>query len=162
MRLDEIYRSDGDVPPNVGTFCTLAEGKTRQEDAASADVNAVLARVMRGVVPLPEPLTEQVFADVSQIGDFRSAMEVVTRADSAFRQLDAKVRTAFDNEPAAFVDAFHSKEGLAKLAELGVVTIRDPEAEQDAAEAAVETRASRRREARELAARVEAAKAPPK
>lgn len=156
-----VYR-EGDQPRNEGTFCTPEEGKTRQEDAAAADVNLVLARAMRGAVPLPQPLEDLVYADVSAITDFREAMTRVTRASEAFMQLDAGVRGAFDNDPALFLDAFQSPEGIARLEELGVVKVRDPVAELEAAEAAVETRAMRRAAARETAARVAAAELPPK
>jgi hypothetical protein len=156
-----VVYDDATVLPSRGTKCTLAEGKTRQEDAKSADVNEILARVLRGAVPLPQPLEDLVYADVSGIVDFRDAMEKVTRANSAFMQLDAKVRSAYDNDPALFLDAFQSEDGVRKLEELGVVKVRRPEAERDAAEAAVEDRAAKRREARELAARLEAAKSPP-
>lgn len=161
-RTEIVYESDGKLYPSFGTVCTAEEGKTRQEDAASADVNKVLERAMRGAVELPGPITEQVFADVSQVTDFRDAMDRVTRANEAFRQLPATVRREFDNDPALFLDAFQSEEGVRKLDELGVVKIRDVAAERDAEEAAVETRATRRREARELAARLEAAKSPAK
>lgn len=155
------YDSDGQVYPSIGTSCTEEEGKTRQEDALSADVNVILARALRGGVPLPQPLDELVYADVSQITDFRDAMERVTRANSAFLQLDAKVRKAFDNDAALFLDAFQSEDGLRQLEELGVVKIRNPVAELEAAEAAVEERALSRSAVRARAARVKAAENPP-
>lgn len=157
-----VVLREGDQPPNEGTSCTAAEGKTRQEDAASADVNVILDRALRGAVPLPQPLEELTYADVSSITDFRSAMERVTRAETAFMQLEARVRKAFDNDPALFLDAFQSGEGLKRLEELGVVKVRDAVAEVNAAEAAVEARAEARRVIRERVARVKAAEEPPK
>lgn len=158
-RLEDIYSSDGITRPNVGTFCTVEEGMTKQEDAASADVNVVLARALRGTQPIPQPLADLAYADVSAISDYRSCVDRVTRAHEAFMQLPALVRREYDNDAALFLDAFQSPEGLARLGELGVVKLVDPIAELDAAEAAVESRAERRARARELEARVEAAKA---
>lgn len=154
-----IYQSDGILRPNVGTFCTAEEGKTRQEEKDQADINKILKRLDQRELEIGRQ--DGVFADVSSIGDFREAMEKVDRGKAAFAALPATVRNAFNGSPVEFVEAFGSPEGIAKLRELGVV----PEAEEvilDRQEAAVETRAARRREARELAARVEAAKAPPK
>lgn len=154
-----IVYDDVTVLPSEGTVCTLEEGKTRQEDAASADVNVILARALRGSVPLPQPLEDLVYADVSTITDFREAMERVTRAQTAFMQLDARVRKEYDNDPALFLDAFRSPEGLTRLEELGVVKVRDVAAEMEAAEAAIEERAIVRSAARARAARVKAAEA---
>lgn len=151
-----VYR-EGDQPPNEGTSCTLEEGKTRQEDAAAADINVILRRAMQGAVPLPQPLEELVYADVSQITDFKEAKDRVTRAEQAFMQLDAAVRSFYENDPALFLDGFSSPEGLKKLEELGVVKVRDPAAELEASEAAVEERALNRAERRARAARVAAA-----
>jgi len=114
---------------------------------------------MQGLLPLE--VREGIYADVSGITDFRDALEKVQRGEAAFKTLDAKVRAAFQNDPAEFLDAFGSEEGVAKLRELGVVP--DPEeVVLDRAEAAAEARAEKRREAREVAKRVEAAKSPPK
>lgn len=155
-----VYR-EGDQPASEGTSCTAAEGKTRQSDADAADVNAILARAMRGVQPLAPAPDEVRYADVSGITDFRDAMDRVTRANAAFMQLDAKVRKEFENDPALFLDAFQSVEGVKKLDALGVVKIRDPEGEVNAAEAAVEARAEARRVIRERVARVKAAEGEP-
>lgn len=155
-----VYR-EGDQPVNEGTACTLAEGKTRQSDADEADINKVLHRAMAGAVPLPRPLEDLVYADVSVITDFKEAKDRVTRAEQAFMQLDAKVRARYDNDPALFLDGFSTPEGLAQLEELGVVKVRDPVAELNAAESAAEDRAAARVVARERAARVKAAEVDP-
>lgn len=150
--LDEVSRV-----PSKGTCCTAEEGKTRQEDAKAADINVIMGQLARGIVPASR---EGVFADVSEIGDFRQMMEDVRRGKEAFESLDASVRAAFGNDAAAFVEAFQSEEGVAKLKELGVVAPTEEEL-ADRREAAAESRADKRREARELAKRVEAAKSPP-
>lgn len=155
-----VYR-EGDQPANEGTSCTLAEGKTRQEDAGAADINQVLHRAMQGAIPLAQPLEDLVYADVSVITDFKEAKDRVTRAEQAFMQLPANVRAAYGNDPAVFLDGFSTPEGLAQLEELGVVKVRDPVAELEAAESAAEDRAAARVVARERAARVKAAEVDP-
>lgn len=152
--LRKIYRSDGAVYPSKGTACTAEEGRTRQEDAKASDINYILARVAAGMLPLGR--TDGVYADVSQIGDLRSALDSVARGKALFEAFPASVRNAFDNDPAAFVEAFKTPEGVAKLRELKVV----PETEEtlaDRREAAAEARADKRREERVVAKRVEEA-----
>lgn len=153
-----VVRDDVTVEPSVGTFCTAEEGKTRQEEAAQADINKILRRLSEGQV-LPQG--EGIFADVSSIGDFREAKEKVQRGEEAFASLPVAARNAFENDPAQFVEAFSTPEGIQKLRECGVVA----EAEEvvlDRAEARSESRAERRRLAREREARVKAAEEPPK
>lgn len=150
--LDELTRV-----PSKGTCCTAEEGRTRQEDAKAADINVIMAQMARGIAPAPR---EGVFMDVSEIGDFRTMVETVRRGKEAFEALDADVRAAFENDPVLFVDAFKSEEGIAKLRELKVIAETE-ETLADRREAASEARADKRREAREVAKRVEAAKLPP-
>lgn len=150
--LDETTRRE-----SKGTCCTEKEGRTRQEDAPGTDLEGILRRYAQGVLPVSRP---GVFADISGIGDLRQSLEKVRAADEAFMSLPAEVRSAFENDPAQFVEAFQSEEGIAKLRELKVV----PETEETLAErreAAYEARVEKRREAREVAKRIEAAKSPP-
>lgn len=156
--LRKIYRSDGAVRPSVGTFCTEEEGRTKQEEARAADINFIVPQAARGL--LPSVRSDGVFADVSELGDLRESLEMVKVAEREFMTQPAAVRSAFGNDMASFVEAFKSEEGVAKLRELKVL----PETEEtlsDRREAAAETRAERRRKARELAERVKAAESPP-
>lgn len=157
--LEDVYSSDGVVRPNVGTFCTLEEGKTRQEFRAESDINNLMKRGEAAIVPALRD--GGFFADVSQIGDLHDCLEKVRRATDVFAALPPDVRSAFDNEPALFTKAFDSPEGIAKLRELKIVA-EPPDVVADRLEAAAEARSARRVVARELAARIEAAKSPPK
>jgi len=51
MSKEIVYQGSGKLYPSKGTVCTAEEGKTRQEDAAAADINAILARRCRGCCP---------------------------------------------------------------------------------------------------------------
>lgn len=127
-----VVHDDGNPPPKVGMECD-PEGLTRQEDAQYADVNKIVSRASVGLLP---QVVEGFYADVSEIGDYRSALAKVESANAAFRLLDARVRAEFANDPAVFLDAFQSDEGVAKLRELGVVPAL--EVPVDAAVAAVD------------------------
>lgn len=158
-RLDEVYKSDGSHErPNVGTFCTAEEGKTRQEFKAESDINTLMKRGESAIVP--NLRDGGFFADVSQIGDLHDCLEKVRLANDVFAALPPGVRAAFDNEPAKFTKAFDNPEGIAKLRELKVVA-EDPAVVQEAAEAAFESRAQARARNRERDARVKAAEADP-
>lgn len=158
MGAELVYRSDGVVRPNEGTFCTAEEGKTRQEFKAESDINTLMKRGEAAIVPA---LREGgFFADVSSIGSLHECLEKVRVANEVFGALPAEVRSAFDNRPELFTEAFGNPDGIAKLRELKVVA-EDPAVVVEQQEAAAEARVLARAVGRERAARVKAAEADP-
>lgn len=152
-----LYRGDGKVHRSRGTYCTEDEGRTRQEDAAQADLGRIVGSMVAGGLP---EMRQGVFADISDLKDLHGSLEQVRRARLAFNAMTPAVRAAFANDMAKFVDAFQSEQGRARLCELGVI---DPSEDvlADRREAAIERRAIERAAARALAERVEAAKQGP-
>lgn len=81
------------------------DGKTIQSMRDECDINKIVARY--GVAELQLMATERgpgQYLDVSEVGDYRQAMEQVRRTDEFFRQLPAEVRASFGNDPAFFLD----------------------------------------------------------
>lgn len=158
-RPERVVLDDATVLPSKGTCCTAQEGRTVQADAGAADINLLLKRSLQQGV-LPAQLSAGMYADVSGISDFRSALESVRRGEEAFMSLDADVRSAFENDPAQFVEAFQSEEGRARLRELKVLP---PTAEElaDRREGAAEERAEKRAALRRKVQRMKAAEAEP-
>lgn len=85
--------------------CSRDAGMTRQSEAEACDINKIMARFdTTGVLP-PNVLRDgAVFADVSDCGDYREALDRVKRADAYFMQLPAAVRAEFANDAAKFLD----------------------------------------------------------
>jgi phage internal scaffolding protein len=111
------------------------QGVTKQSHKDECDVNQILARYERtGVVThLAKGIPQ--FADVSQIGDYHSALEQVRQADEFFMGLPAKVRSAFDNDPALLLDAVHDpaqRDKLEKLGLLEIIPVKDVDSGSDA------------------------------
>lgn len=92
---------------------------TRQSELDSTDINKIVARFDRAGLPLPTG--ESRFLDVSEVPDFRSALEQVQRANEYFMTLPAKSRALFENDPAIFLDRVSDPAQLALLVEAGVV-----------------------------------------
>lgn len=76
-----------------------------QSEKDSTDINSILRRydatgmishVARGV---------PTYMDVSEVGDYRTAMEHLRATESFFMGLPAKVREKFGNDPVEFIDA---------------------------------------------------------
>lgn len=79
------------------------ETVTHQSFKAECDINNIMAKYVRtGVVEHINTHSAQ-YADVSAV-DFLEAMTKVSEAQDMFDDLPAKVRKAFDNDPAAFLD----------------------------------------------------------
>jgi len=114
--------------------------KTRQEFKADCDINKVIRRFVRdGFMGLTQQAPPQ-FADVSQLGDYRSMLEQVRAAEAYFARLPAKVRARFGNDPARYID---EARGLSReeLRELGMAELRkdDPRPQHRRRAADVET-----------------------
>lgn len=114
----------GPLPPK-----DWGKSRTRQSEAKYADINVIMAKYEKSGM-LPAASAEGFYADVSQVGDFREAIERVQRGDEIFMTLDAKVRKEFNNDVSEFLDFVTDKENreanLAHLKELGVVQESSP------------------------------------
>lgn len=106
-----------------GLFCDPdtdgGRSMTRQSEADATDINKIVARFEKAGLPLPTG--EGRFFDVSEVPDYRSAVEQVARAREYFDSLSATSRALFDNDPALFLDRVNDPTQLALLVEAGVI-----------------------------------------
>lgn len=109
--------------PRLVVDCTGDEVRTKQSMKAETDINNIVARYRRtGFV---EYVNERspVYADVSDVNDYREAVARVQAAEEFFAGLPSKVRTEFANDPAGFLDFMtdESPEAKARAEKLGLV-----------------------------------------
>lgn len=94
--------------PSGGTSLTAQEYKDE------SDINVIMKRYTAGDSSVVR--MGGVFADVSELGDFSSHLEVVRRATEDFAALPADIRARFGNDPAALVaflaDSSHDDEAV--------------------------------------------------
>lgn len=114
-----MFPLDPDGPVDRPTIC-LEKSMTRQSEAESCDINVIMRRYEKTGL-LPVSTREAVFTDVSEVGSFREALEVIQRATEGFLELPVAVRARFQNDPVAFVDFCGDPENRAELEELGLV-----------------------------------------
>lgn len=108
--------TDYDPPPAVVLVCK-DKSLTRQSEAKDCDINVIVARFEKtGQLPLFE---EGFYADVSEVGDYRSALEKVEMAERAFMALPAKIREEYGNDPAVFLDALVTDPQLRERLDVG-------------------------------------------
>lgn len=108
-----------DPPPAVGLDCSDMPSLTRQSEAAECDVNFIIERAQKTGF-LPGTPGVGAFADVSEMGDYRTALEQVRTANDMFMALPAQIRAHFNNDPAEFLDFCSNKENLEAGRELGI------------------------------------------
>jgi hypothetical protein len=107
-----------------GTVCF--EPGARQSEAGECDINRIVSQYVKTGV-LPQGYAEGVFADVSQIGDYRAAVERVRAAEVRFMELSPKVRARFDNDPLAFVEFAVNPENRKEMEAMGLLDPVPPE-----------------------------------
>lgn len=110
--------------PRLEVEC-LDGSKTRQSEAAACDVNNIVARFAKTGV-MPTATAQGFYGDVSELTDYRAALDKVRAADAAFMQLPAEIRREFDNDPATFLDFMSDPANLETAREMGLVE-RAPE-----------------------------------
>ncbi len=108
-----------DRPPKV-VLTDFDVSKTRQSEAAATNINTIMARYDKtGVLPVDS--RQAFYADVSQMGDYRTALEQVRVADDAFMALPANVRAQFENDPALFLDFTSDPANRDQMREMGLI-----------------------------------------
>lgn len=80
------------------------DGMTRQSMKDETMINNILSRYVKSGTLTHLASNPGTFADVSEIGDYRAALEQVKGAEALFSNLPARVRTRFDNDAATFLD----------------------------------------------------------
>ena len=114
-------------------FC-LEETLTKQEFKEECDANEILRRAANGQ-DLSAVLNSRVaqYGDFTNVPDFREAMDMITRANAMFMQLDWKMRERFNNDPAVMLDFLNDVNNREEAIKLGLVS---PKAEAKPAEPA--------------------------
>lgn len=94
---------------------------TVQSLASETDINHIINRYDQTGLIKHLNRAEAQFADVTEVSDYRTALEQVRAADEVFSQLPATVRQVFNNDPAQFLDAAHDPDKRDLLVKAGLL-----------------------------------------
>lgn len=124
--MERVVYHDGFLPPSSGgTMCTVEEGKTRQSEAQSADINWIVKRFeTTGVLPVEK--RAGVFMDISEMPSFQGALDQVRKADEYFMTLPPDVRAVFGNSPAGLLDAWNNQQHRDVFVRIGLLEAEEP------------------------------------
>lgn len=109
-----------------GIDCQAAnDGRTKQAFKDEADINKMIARFDRTGLLDNVNVKQGVYADVSELRDYKSALDVVSSANSLFAELPALIRERFENDPAQLIEFLDDPKNVDEAVELGLVVKRE-------------------------------------
>lgn len=90
----------------------------QQHFKEECDINNILAKYIKtGIL---DSIGPGVYADITEMGDYRESIELIARAQEMFIELPSHIRKEFDNDPAQYLDFVHNPENLERGIELGI------------------------------------------
>lgn len=117
--------------PPSNPYKETSKGRTRQSDLQMSDINTIMAKYQK-TGELPTKGREAFFANVSEMPDFRTALDMVHAAEDAFMSLPASMRARFENDPAKFLDFTTNPANRDELVSMGLLDAPDEITEQAA------------------------------
>lgn len=103
-------------------------GVTKQSMKDETDINNIMKRYKAGGMISHVQNRSPVYMDVSQIVDYRTAIEQVRATEEFFQGLPATVRREFEDDAAAFLDFVSNPANKQTAEEMGVIP-KPPEPE---------------------------------
>lgn len=95
--------------------------RTKQSFKKECDINNILARYAKTGLLTPVESRPPAFLDVSEVGDYQSAVENVRSANELFMELPSGIRSEFRNDPGEFLDFCTDPENEDRMRELGLL-----------------------------------------
>lgn len=111
---------------DFGLACEPGSSLTKQAFKEDCDINKILAKVQRTGMLEHLASGEPFYGDVSELVDYKEALNVIKRANDLFLEMSPEIRERFDNDPAKMISFLENKENLKEAIDLGMV-IKQPE-----------------------------------
>lgn len=108
---------------------------TKQSFKAECDINLIMKRFKKTAgadfLSRYSGYVSGSFGDFSEVVDYRTALDQISRAKEVFGALPAKVRARFENDPAQFLDFVGNPANKDEMVALGLAVKAKPEATQE-------------------------------
>lgn len=95
--------------------------RTKQAHKDECDIHRIMAQYKQSGLIHHVNSRAAMYVDVSEMGDYREALQQVEVAQGLFMELPAKTRAEFDNDPAAFLDFVSDPANEEEMRELGLL-----------------------------------------
>lgn len=99
--------------------------RTKQAFREECDINTIVQRAKKGMVITNLNTREKRYGDISQIPDYRTAIDTVMRANGLFMALPSKTRERFSNDPAKYLEFVQDPENTDECIRLGLMTKKE-------------------------------------
>lgn len=99
--------------------------KTRASQQKETEINNIISKYDRTGILTHVTRTIPRFDDVSNITDYKSALDQVLEAQKKFSELPADLRSEFGNDPGKLIEFLSDSKNLEKAAKLGLVSQAD-------------------------------------
>lgn len=106
--------------------CSDSPSMTQQQFKASADINNILKQFDRTGLITHVAKGTPLYLDVSEMPDYRTALDHVRQVEDHFMTLPSEIRARFNNDPALYLDAMATSEDP-----LGTLTPPNEQPKQD-------------------------------
>lgn len=98
----------------------LERSLTRQSEKTESDINVIVARYKATGYIANSQARQPSYLDVSNVVDYRAALEQVRESEAFFAGMSAEVRAHFKNDSAAFIEALGDPSRRVELEEFGI------------------------------------------
>lgn len=107
--------------PDTTQFGTVntEDSMTQESSNDDTDINVIMKRYGQ-TGQVPGVLQEGIYGDFTQVQDYRTALELVRQADTAFAEVPAEVRNEFDNDPQRFIDFANDEKNIEQMRKWGL------------------------------------------
>lgn len=114
--------------PRLNSAITFeGNGRTKQSMKDECDVNLIVANYDRTGMLTHINESAGLYMDVSEVGDYRTALDNVLAVESVFMKLPSATRAALNNDPALYLDLVSDPEAnRATLVDLGLLAETPP------------------------------------
>lgn len=112
-----VVERDGGTPRLVVVFAE--SGRTKQSMRAECDINNILGKYAKGGVIDHLAKYGGEFGTVEPM-TFHEAMNLVTKAQEMFADLDSGIRKRFGNDPGAFLEFAQDPKNIDELRKMGL------------------------------------------
>ena len=122
---DGTIRSDRDFTPSVKCYIrpvldmSKSVDKTQQGFRDECDINTILRKMAKGVLPVERSVS---YGDFASAPSFEQALTLINVAKDQFSSLSADTRARFNNDPARFLAFVNDPSNNEEMIKLGLAS----------------------------------------
>lgn len=101
--------------------------RTIQSAEAECNINNIMAKYQKTGLVTHVNKSQGFYDDVSDLVDYREALDIVSRAEFLFSSVPSAIRARFDNDPAKYLAFVHDPANADELIKMGLRNPAPPE-----------------------------------